>query len=211
MLFSSLALILSLAGACAAPTPADATSTSAAPSSTSDSWVPPVNNKTAPAVTLPLANPPVFDKPNEDNWLILDTPASTTSPGTGTTISWSWGKDHVNGSLGAVALILTNANKSLLAEDALLIITDDSMSNTYDKDVLVGVRLNSPTYAVGANYTIKMVRDSNHSMVFAESKLFPIKPVGQVPAASGGAAMARSAGLATVCAALVAAAAAMVV
>lgn len=68
MLFSSLALILSLAGACAAPAPADATSTSAAPSSTSDSWVPPVNNKTAPAVTLPLANPPVFDKPNEDNW-----------------------------------------------------------------------------------------------------------------------------------------------
>jgi hypothetical protein len=74
-----------------------------------------------------------------------------------------------------------------------------------------------------------MVRDSNHSsesieershcsssltaiaVVFAESKLFPIKPVGQVPAASGGTATARSAGLATVCAALVAAAAAMVV
>jgi hypothetical protein len=51
--------------------------------------------------------------------VILDTPASTTSPGTGTTISWSWGKDHVNGSLGSVALMLTNANKSLLAEDAL--------------------------------------------------------------------------------------------
>ncbi|RSH78000.1 uncharacterized protein EHS24_002451 [Apiotrichum porosum] len=198
MLFptSSLVAILAAAAGASAQSASSSTASAAEISSTSV----PDNNITSPPVTLPLKNAPSFSQPNSKTWWTLEDSAVS---GVSNTLSWNWGKDQANGALGVVWLVLANTNKTLLPSDRGLIGTEDANAKGEPK-VTFQLPLLSSDYAAAKDYTIKMVRATNWSMVFAESQPFEIKATGS-KVASG--ASTHAGVVAGVCAGLMVAAA----
>ncbi|RSH78001.1 uncharacterized protein EHS24_002452 [Apiotrichum porosum] len=143
----------------------------------------PVNNVTAPAIEYPLKNPPKITVPSSKSWWVLDDMNFTTTAGeVGTAhnnVNWTWTKDASNPpTLGLVWFVLRNADTSVLASPTGFAGLSDFRQDDANGHVNIGFTINGSEFPAAPNYTIQFVRESNWSMVFAESEQFEIKPVG---------------------------------